>query len=265
MLLRTGIMQFDVCIGDRAENQRRVASWLESTWTPSDVPTAIVLPEIWDVGYALEEKESVADNNGEQSLAFLGALARKYNAWFVGGSVLARTDKGFANRAQIINPNGELVNYYDKAHLIALMDEDKHFVRGDRKCEFEINGVKAAACICYDIRFCEWQRTFAVDGAEVLFVSSEWPESRIEHWKALLKARAIENQMYVVACNRVGTSKDTLFGGNSAVIDPLGNMLYSGSDDKEEATFVTIDTDKVKQTRSFLPVFEDRRADLYFK
>lgn len=264
MLLRAGILQFDICIGNRAENQRRVASWLEATWTPSDAVTAIVLPEIWDVGYALEEKETVADKDGQQALNFLGGLARKYNVWFVGGSVMTKTDEGFVNRAQIINPRGELVNYYDKVHLIGLMDEDKHFLRGARKCEFEIEGVKSAACICYDIRFCEWQRTFAVDGAEILFISAEWPESRIEHWKALLKARAIENQMYVVACNRVGTSKDTLFGGNSAVIDPLGRMLYAGGD-KEEAAYVTFDTDKVRQTRSFLTVFGDRTPNLYFK
>ncbi len=262
--MRTGILQFDVCIGNREENQRRVASWLEATWTPADALTAIVLPEIWDVGYALEEKEQVADENGEQALEFLGALARKYNVWFVGGSVMAKTDEGYVNRAQIINPAGELVSYYDKAHLIGLMDEDKHFLRGRKKCEFEIGGVKAAACICYDIRFCEWQRTFAVDGAEVLFVSAEWPVSRIEHWKALLRARAIENQMYVVACNRVGTSKDTLFGGNSAVIDPLGKTLYAGGWG-EDAAYVTFDTAAVSRTRSFLTVFEDRVPDLYFK
>ncbi len=264
MLMRTGILQFDVCIGDRKENQRRVASWLEAAWTPSDAVTAIVLPEIWDVGYALDEKESVADENGRQALEFLGGLARKYNVWFVGGSVMAKTDEGYVNRAQIINPAGELVNYYDKAHLIGLMDEDKHFLRGRRKCEFEIEGVKAAACICYDIRFCEWQRTFAVDGAEVLFVSAEWPMARIEHWKALLKARAIENQMYVVACNRAGTSKGTLFGGSSAVIDPLGGTLYAGGYG-EETAYVTIDTDAVGKTRSYLTVFEDRVPDLYFK
>lgn len=264
MLLRVGILQFDVKIGDRKENQQRVASWLKASWTPSDLPTAIVLPEIWDIGYALEEKEKLADKDGQQALDFLCGLAREYNVWFIGGSVMAETDSGFVNRAQIINNKGELVDFYDKVHLIGLMDEDKHFLRGNRKCEFEFEGVKSAACICYDIRFCEWQRTYAVDGAEILFVSAEWPTSRIEHWKALLKARAIENQMYIVACNRVGESKNTLFGGCSAVIDPLGKVLYLGGTE-EEAAYVTFDTDKVSKTRGFLPVFNDRVPKLYFQ
>lgn len=264
MKLRTAVFQLDIRIGDRKYNQENIKRWLKLTWTPSDISTAVVLPEIWDVGYALEKKEELADSNGQEALAFLSKLAREYKTWFVGGSVMAKTEGGFVNRAQIINPEGDLVDYYDKVHLIRLMDEDKHFVPGERKCEFNIEGTKAAACICYDIRFCEWPRTFAVDGAELLFVSAEWPIARIDHWKTLIKARAIENQMYVIACNRVGVSSGTQFGGVSAIIDPLGNYLYIGGD-KEEVAYVKIDTEKVNQIRSFLTVFGDRNPELYLK
>lgn len=264
MLLRTVILQFDVCLGDRAENQQRVESMLAASWKDSDMTTAVVLPELWDVGYALESKESLADEEGSAALRFLGTLARKYNAWFVGGSVMAHTERGYVNRAQVMAPDGHLVNYYDKVHLIGLMDEDKHFTHGNRKCEFGIDGVKCAVCICYDLRFCEWLRTFAVDSANVLFISAEWPQERIEHWRTLLRARAIENQMYVVACNRVGTSKGTLFGGVSAVIDPLGNVLFEGGK-SEECAIVTFDTAESAKAREALPVFSDRRAQLYFK
>ncbi|MDO5114872.1 MAG: carbon-nitrogen family hydrolase [Synergistaceae bacterium] len=264
MQLRVGIFQLDIRIGDRKYNQQNVRDWLKRTYLPDDTPTAIVLPEIWDVGYALNEKEQLADKNGEQALAFLGSLAREYGVWFIGGSVMAKVDDGFVNRAQVINPKGELVNYYDKVHLIGLMDEDKHFMRGTRKCEFDFAGIKSAACICYDLRFCEWQRTFAVDGAELLFISAEWPIPRIEHWNTLLRARAIENQMFVVACNRSGVTGDTIFGGRSAVIDPLGYTLFDGGTD-EGVGYVKIDTEMVDTTRAFLPVFGDRTPNIYFK
>lgn len=264
MLLRSVILQFDVCLGDRAENCRRVESMLAASWKDSTVTTAIILPELWDVGYALEAKESLADKNGNAALEFLGGLARRYSAWLVGGSVMVQTERGYVNRAQILAPDGHLVNYYDKVHLIGLMDEDKHFMRGDRKCEFEIDDTKCAVCICYDLRFCEWPRTLAVDGANVLFISAEWPQERIEHWRVLLRARAIENQMYVIACNRVGESKGTLFGGASAVINPSGDVLFEGGK-SNECAFVTFDTAESTRMRERLTVFSDRAEHLYFK
>lgn len=265
MNLHVGIIQFNVQNANRAANRETIAELFERSFTPpaNGEPTAVVLPEIWDIGYALNRKEELADDEGESSASFLGELARKYNVWFTGGSVLTRRKDGtYANRAQIIDPTGKLVAFYDKVHLIRLMHEDKHFASGRSDCRFDLNGVKAGCVICYDIRFCEWLRRYALNGTEVLFVSAEWPEARADHWRVLLQAHAIENQMYIVACNRVGQSGKTTFGGGSMIIDPWGKILYEGGRE-EEMAFVTIDTDKVNETRSYLTVFQDRVPELY--
>lgn len=262
MKIRVGVLQFDIALGDRERNRATLRRWLSSALVPSELPTAVTVPEIWDVGYALDRAGQLADPEGAGAAEFLGSAAREYGVWFVGGSVLASTSEGFANRSQVIDPQGRLVAHYDKAHLIRLMDEDKYFVPGRTTCRFDLAGVKAGCVICYDIRFCEWVRLYALEGAEVLFVSAEWPASRIDHWEALLRARAIENQMFVVACNRCGATNGTRFGGRSMILGPKGETLFRAGEG-EEAGFVTIDTDEVARTRSFLTVFKDRAPEAY--
>lgn len=263
-MLRVGLAQIDIKIGDREANRQRVVDWMREYYEPSCEPTAIVLPEIWDVGYDLKNAGSLADPEGKWAAEFLGGLAREYGVWFIGGSVMAGTFRGPVNRAQVINPAGELVSDYDKVHLIPLMDEPDYLRAGNSGCTFDWEGTKAGCVICYDIRFCEWLRKYAVEGAGVLFVSAEWPKIRIDHWKAILRVRAIENMMYVVACNRVGETEGTLFGGSSMVIDPWGEILYEGTEG-EEGRFVSFDPAKVGEIRDHLKVFDMRRPDLYSK
>ena len=116
--------------------------------------------------------------------------------------------------------------------------------------------------ICYDIRFPEWVRTHTAEGAEALFVVAEWPLARLAHWRALLIARAIENQCYVIACNRSGSDPDNVFAGHSMIIDPWGEVLAEGSE-TEEILHAEIDLDKVKEVRSMIPIFTDRKPDFY--
>jgi predicted amidohydrolase len=230
---------------------------------PTPYQTVVVLPEIWDVGYALELKHELADDEGREAAVFLGGLARQYKVWFAGGSVLARTAGGIVNRAQVIDPSGKLVAQYDKVHLVPMMDEPLHFAGGNSRCIFPVAGTTACCAVCYDLRFCEFIRRCALDGAKVLFLSAEWPKERIEHWKILLQARAIENMMYVVACNRVGSSNGVCFGGNSMVIDPWGVVLHHGAEGAEEGAFVSFDPASVDRIRKQLKVFDMRRPDLY--
>ncbi|MDO5562181.1 MAG: carbon-nitrogen family hydrolase [Synergistaceae bacterium] len=261
-MIRIGVAQIDVKIGDREANYRRVEKWMEEYYTPSATETVVILPEIWDVGYAIEEPKKYGDPDAKQAIEFLGSLAKKYNVWFAGGSVLAQTAEGAFNRALVINPKGEYVNHYDKAHLIPLMDEDKYLKDGKRECLFDVAGLTAGCVICYDLRFCEWLRLYALHGAKVLFISAEWPTIRIDHWRALLKARAIENMMYVVACNRVGNSKNTEFGGHSVILDPWGEIVYEAGKN-EAGAFIEINPEQVQQIRDHLKVFEVRHPELY--
>ena len=262
MKLRVGIFQFDVVLGDAEANKRKIGHWMETFCEKSDLPTAIVVPEMWTVGYCLDRAAELADEEGRQTAKFLGDLARRHNVWFVGGSTLASVPGGFANRGQVVSPDGKLVKNYDKAHLIRLMEEDKYFIAGREPSLFDLAGVKAGNVICYDIRFCEWIRRYALAGAEALFVAAQWPASRALHWDVLLRARAIENQMFVVACNRTGTSGNTAFDGASTVIDPYGEILLKAGRD-EEAAFTVIETSRASEFRNFLTVFKDRVPEIY--
>jgi len=261
-LLTTGLAQIDICLGDRARNQERVREWMASC-PRGPAPAVIVLPEMWDVGYALERKNDLADDEGREAALFLGELARQYKVWFAGGSVLARTAGGIVNRAQVIDPAGRLVARYDKVHLVPMMDEPLHLAGGNSRCLFPLAETTACCAVCYDLRFCEFIRRCALDGAKVLFVSAQWPAERIDHWITLLRARAIENMMYVIACNRVGASGGVRFGGNSMAIDPWGVVLHQGSADAEESAFVSFDPAEADHIRGRLKVFAMRRPELY--
>ena len=122
----------------------------------------------------------------------------------------------------------------------------------------------AGVCICYDIRFPEMARSLALSGAKVLFVSAEWPHPHLHHWRTLLMARAIENQMYVVACNTVGESGDTSFFGHSMIIDPWGEIVVEGGEG-EEIVIGEVSISLVDEIRSRIPIFEDRRPEIYYK
>lgn len=166
------------------------------------------------------------------------------------------------NTIYVFDRQGNEAAEYSKIHLFRLMDEEKHLVSGDRVGEFTVEGVPAGMMICYDIRFPELARRLALVGAKILFVPAEWPHPRLHHWRTLLQARAIENQMYVVACNRVGVSGSTEFFGHSMVIDPWGEVIAEGGE-SEEIIHASVSLDLVDEVRTRIPVFEDRRPQLY--
>jgi len=261
-MLRVGVLQLDVQAGNREANFIRVKECIERSWVPSELPTAIVLPELWDTGYALDKANMLASVKGNETASFLGELARKYGVWFIGGSTLAKTERGVTNRAQVIDPQGKLIAFYDKVHLFPLMEEDKYLAAGDRDCIFDWEGVSAGCVICYDLRFCEWMRCYALKGVKLLFISAEWPSARAKHWEILLKARAIENQVFVISCNRCGVTTENTFDGRSLVVDPWGEVLLDAGS-KEGLYFVDIDPDKVLEARTKVPVFKDRVPALY--
>ena len=261
-MFRVGVLQLDVQVGNREANFRRVKEWLEMAFIASELPTAIVLPELWDTGYALDRANLLASIEGKETASFLGELARKYDVWFIGGSTLAKTERGVTNRAQVINPQGKLVTFYDKVHLFPLMKEDIYLTTGDRDCIFDWEGMSSGCVICYDLRFCEWIRCYALKGVKLLFISAEWPSARAKHWEILLKARAIENQMYVISCNRCGSTSEESFDGGSLVIDPWGEVLLNAGS-KEGLYFTNIDPNKVVEARTKVPVFKDRVPALY--
>lgn len=262
MIANISIFQMNIVLGDKKTNMAAVRSWLENACSGTVRPDIVVLPELWSTGYVLEKAPELASDGGLEEAEFLCALAREFDLAFVGGSVLAKEDGVFHNRAQVIERGGKYIHYYDKIHLIGLMDEDKYLQRGTKRLLFELNGVTIGVIICYDLRFCELPRMLALQGADALIVSAEWPEARGYAWEALLQARAAENQMYVVGCNRCGESKGEVFAGSSMIVGPGGNIIARAG--KEEAILcAAIDTDEPGRLRKSMPLFKDRVPEAY--
>jgi len=254
-------IQMDVKLGDTSTNLRNAIQKIdEAVQAGAEV---VVLPELWTTGYCLDEIEKYTDEQAEVVETFKKIAAQK-SVWIVGGSLPIKKEDGIFNELVIINPTGELIKTYDKVHLFQLMNEHKYLQAGTSDAFFEIEGYKAAGFVCYDLRFPEWMRAHAIGGANLLFFVAQWPIQRIQHWEILLKARAIENQCFVVACNRVGKDTDNTFGGNSLIIDPWGEVLAKGGLEEEILT-AQIDLEKVQEIRNTIPIFEDRKIDLYNK
>ncbi|MFD0694767.1 carbon-nitrogen family hydrolase [Paenibacillus sp. GCM10027628] len=260
--LNIALIQMDIAIGEPDANYTRLEALLNEAVSADVKPDVIVFPEMWNTGYALTEIHDLADRDGTRTKAFLNEFARKHNVNIIGGSIADKRGDQVLNTVYAFDRQGREIAEYSKIHLFRLMDEEKFLQSGDQLGRFELEGVPAGAMICYDIRFPELARKLALDGARILFVPAEWPHPRLHHWRTLLMARAIENQMYVVSCNRVGTSSTTDFFGHSMVIDPWGEVLVEG-DESETILRATIDLSEVVRVRGKIPVFEDRRPHLY--
>ena len=259
--MRITIIQLKVALADKKTNFATVTRLVEEAVDQDPRPDLIVLPELWSTGYALAELSHMASSDGHEEAEFLGKLAQKHNIWFAGGSVAAKTQNGITNRAQIIDRSGKLQNFYDKIHLVPMLEEHKYLSAGNSTCIHTIEGITFGFAICYDIRFCQFIQKLALDGAEALIVSAQWPHSRLSHWQTLLRARAIENQCYVLAANTISDGKPA-FAGHSVAHGPDGGTLCQ-FEQQVESKQISIDLDIVSTIRRQIPVFHDRRPELY--
>ncbi|MFB6363845.1 carbon-nitrogen family hydrolase [Paenibacillus elgii] len=256
------LLQMDIAIGEPERNFAKLESLLHEAVAHDTKPDVIVFPEMWNTGYALDRIQELADHYGERTEALLSAFSRKHGVNIIGGSIAEKRDDGVYNTIFAYDRQGNRAGDYSKIHLFRLMDEEKFLQSGDRAGGLQLDGIPAGMMICYDIRFPELARKLALGGAQILFVPAEWPNPRLHHWRTLLMARAIENQMFVVSCNRVGVSGTTEFFGHSMVIDPWGEVLAEGGE-AETIVRAAVDLSQVPAVRGKIPVFEDRRPSLY--
>lgn len=260
MIQKIGLAQMDIVFGGPEENKVKVEQWVKKA--RKEGCGTIVLPELWTTGYDLTRMDEIADEGAEDSSSFLTALSKKYSIHIVGGSVANKAKDGVRNTLIAVDSNGRLVKQYSKLHLFKLMDEHHYLLPGHEDGMFSLDETKMAGLICYDIRFPEWFRKHVLLGAKVVFVVAEWPAARIDHWETLLRARAIENQCFVIACNRVGSDPKNEFGGCSLIIDPWGEILAKGTQ-TEELVSAEINLQEVEKVRKQIPIFQDRRPDFY--
>ena len=226
-------------------------------------PDVLVLPETWNTGFFPKDNLfELSCNDGDEVKDSIGSLAKEYGVNIVAGSVSNVRGKNVYNTAFVFDRKGTCIEQYDKTHLFTPMGEDSFYTAGNRLCRFTLDGISCGIVICYDIRFPELVRTIALPGLDMLFVVSQWPKVRKSHLRTLTTARAIENQMFVACCNSCGIAENTVFGGNSAVINPLGETLTLAGEN-EEIISAECDMKMLTEIRGSIPVFRDRCQELY--
>jgi len=226
-------------------------------------PDVIVLPETWNIGFAPRSIDPAqADEDGARTKALCSGLAKELGINIVAGSVVTRKSGKLHNTAYVFSRAGECIAEYDKTHLFSPSGEDETFSAGDTLARFTLDGVPCAVMICYDIRFPELARSLALTGLDILFVVAEWPKTRRKQLDCMLRARAIENQCYAVLCNGCGEADGVRFGGGSAIVSPLGETLAIARG-SERIIRAKLDLGVLGPMREALPVFKDRRPELY--
>jgi omega-amidase len=258
--MRVALAQFYVKSGDTDSN---LAAASESvSLAARRRAKLVVLPELWSSGYDLERSQLHAQTSREKVLPVLAALARRHRVHIVGSVLKANVRRQVFNEAVLLSPGFGPPRSYRKIHLFGPMLEDRFLAPGHTTPIFHLSFASLALAICYDLRFPELFRKYALKGAQMVLLCAQWPAPRLEHWRTLVRARAIENQFFVVACNRVGSTQGTKFGGHSMVVDPWGNVLEEGSG---SAALLTADIDfaAVTESRSRIPSLNDRRPAAY--
>jgi predicted amidohydrolase len=213
----------------------------------------IILPEMFSTGFTMDAAR-LAEPMGGKTMQWMHKIAQKYDCVLTGSIIIKDEDK-YYNRLIWMRTNGSY-ECYDKRHLFALGKEHQTYTPGNKKLIVELNGWKICPMICYDLRFPVWLRN--VDSEyDLMIIVANWPERRIAHWRALIPARAIENQAYVIAVNRVGHDGNEVYhSGDSTCIDPNGNVVYFKRDEEDLYTFPII-AEEVTKTRSTLPFLKD--------
>jgi omega-amidase len=248
-------IQTDIAWEDRDTNYARVRELLSGARV--EPGALLVLPELFAVGFTMDEMK--AERRRETEL-FLRDLARQYSCYVVGGVARVDDTGSVGNDALVMNPLGEVLTVYRKMHPFSLAGETEHYAAGVEICVAECGDWKVAPTICYDLRFPELYRATVAAGAELIVVIANWPVARIDHWTTLLKARAIENQAYVIGVNRVGQDPSFAYCGKSLIVDPRGQVLAEAGSGVQLMR-ARADRQLLLDWRAAFPALQDRRDD----
>mgnify|MGYP002622408296 FL=1 len=240
--MRAALVELDTAWEDPAANRARIRGALENVQAD-----AAILPEMAFSGFSVA---APADPDAEP---FLRALARERGLALVAGHV----GEGPRNTAVAVDASGVVLARYAKLQPFALAREREHLRGGARRPLFALGGMRAAMLICYDLRFPEAFREAALGGAELFLVLANWTSRRIDHWRTLLRARAIENQAYVLGVNRTGRDPHETYASSSLAVGPKGETLLEGPG------VVQLDPRAVREWRAEFPALRDIRSDRY--
>lgn len=252
--LTLSLVQTALVWEDKAANLQLLETQLASLRGKTQV---VVLPELFSTGFSMQTQVLAEPMNGP-TVQWMRTMAQQYQL-IITGSVMIQEEGLFYNRLIWMLPTGEL-GHYDKRHLFAFAGEDRYYSRGNKRFIASANGFKINLQICYDLRFPVWSRQHATDGQpeyDLLIYVANWPERRRLAWMSLLQARAIENQCYVIGVNRVGEDGHQIYhSGDSMVIDPLGEVLFTQKD-KACVHTITLRQEWIQKVRQQFPFLND--------
>jgi omega-amidase len=248
--LTVTLIQSDLTWEDVDANLARFDAWLDRLECPTDL---IVLPEMFSTGFSMNAP-SLAEPMSGRAVKWLRDKAAAIGAVMT-GSLMVQENGLYYNRLVWAQPDGDM-RIYDKKHLFRYAGEEKVFAAGQRTLTVSLNGWRIRPFVCYDLRFPIWTRNLALAYDLAIFVAN-WPARRSEHWRALLRARAIENQAYVAGVNRVGTDgRDLYHDGCSAVVSPSGELLWEEKDTETIRT-ITLSWEAMEKYRKQFPAWMD--------
>jgi predicted amidohydrolase len=250
-------VQFNITMGDVDQNLQKALAGIRRV-REKDARLA-VLPEMWSTGYDYKRLAVLAEET-PRVIAALSQLSSELEMVVV-GSLPEKVDGRIYNTAWVID-RGKVAGSYRKLHLFSTMGEDRFLAAGDRTLVVPTSVGRLGVAICYDLRFPELFRKLALEGAEILCLPAEWPKPRQEHWRTLLRARAIENQFFVAAANCCGLQGKLDFFGMSLLISPRGEILAEGGESETELTAL-FEFEEMATYRFQIPCFRDRRPEVY--
>lgn len=256
---RISLAQFEIQIGDPESNLKQAEIWIRQSAQAGC--QLLLLPELWTSGYDLAHCDIHARRN-QEILRYLRELSNRHGM-VIGGSYITGDDTGFFNTFVLALPDGSISRPYHKIHLFRLLSEPQFFQPGSQPVITDLSWGIAGLAICYDLRFPELFRFYAQAGVQCILIVAQWGAFRREHWRTFLKARAIENQVFIAAVNAVGVIGDTPLAGCSTVLAPWGEVLVEASPDKSEIIFADLNLVEIQIAKSHLDSAIDRRDDLY--
>jgi len=250
--MKVASIQLNIVWEDKQANFERAASFIERA--KRDNCDLVVLPEMFNTGFSMNA-DSISEPVNTKTSKFLSEIAKKHQINLIAGFVEKNADKN-ENIALFIDRKGQIKSRYVKNYPYSCAGEDQFYASGDEQVVFQLEDHPASVFICYDLRFPELFRKVARQ-IELMFVIASWPKPRQMHWETLLKARAIENQCFVVGVNRIGKDGNNLeYGGGSHVYSPSGEDLSRGDEDQEYIV-TEIDFSEVTSARKSLPFLND--------
>jgi omega-amidase len=250
-------LQLDIAWEDKRANHARVRALVEEA--APEPGSLVVLPEMFATGFSMSVG-SIAEPPAGESQRFLARLAREHRVCVLGGIASAGRDGRGSNECVVYSAEGEEIARYAKLHPFAHGGEDRHYSAGHSLASFPWAGFEVAPFICYDLRFPEVFRRAVRRGATLLVVIANWPAARGLHWTTLLRARAIENQAYVVGVNRCGRDPNFEYPGRSMVVGPDGELVAEAADGE---TVIRAEPDPafLRRYREQLPFLRDMRGE----